>query len=327
MPTTAFAGADPAPAAPVAAPVDRGDVFVMDDPIEMPAPAPVAPAPVAPAPVVPPAAAVPPAAVPPAAPVVPVAPIETSAPVEPPASSAPQDQKNIMLPKQRYDSQKARADRAEQELAALKAQISASAPTSPAAVSPELEATTLAYNEALLDGNVPEANLQFAKMTSLIQRSVTEQAIAQIEARTTQKTTQQVLNDTADQIASRFPELDDYNAATFDPDLATEVQVISDGYISRNLYSPAEALSLAAEMVMRRERPGYFLQSAPAAVPAVPPVAQATISRNAQAAAAQPPVIPGGAAAAPKLNISQMSDAEFSRLSADELSRLRGDTL
>lgn len=247
-------------------------------------------------------------------------------------TKARSDQK-IMMPKARYDKQKARADKLQQDLEALQAQHAAllqggQQQQRPPAVDPSeaMDALNTQYNEAIIDGRIEDAKGLFAQMMRQIQREAVELAQVNVQATQVRQTVEQELDAAAETIATRFPELDDFNEDAFDATLAAEVQAITRTYVQSKLYPPGEALTRAAEMVMQRERPDYFASAGtPAAVPAKPPAP--STPPTAPKAAVQPPGVPAQSVKAPVFNIATMSEADFDRLTEDQLAEMRGDKL
>jgi len=263
---------------------------------------------------------------------------------DPPAEDPPADQvdpaklereKDIMIPKARFDQSRRQLDAAKRRIAELEARMQSANPEQGQAPGTQQQADLndqmvqlqTEINELILDGKSAEAA---AKQLELNQKLIEYgRSVAQQEAdqTVTKRTEQQAYDAAVDELEAKF-EFFDATSDSFDAELVGKVQVFRDAYINQG-YSPANAVLQAAEDVVKLHRPE--LLEPPTPQPPVPTPAPRTtpVERNVQAAAAQPPAMGGErttrAAQETSVNVMELTEAEFDNLTETELRRLRGD--
>lgn len=220
------------------------------------------------------------------------------------------------------------------------APAAAPAPVSPQAAIPDLQERRQRILDLTIDGNTAEAARLQAELDNEIFAAAITAATAQVVQ--TVKATQE--NETLEMaladIATTYPELDETGDA-YDTKTARMINAVMAEYLEDD-YSRPEALRVATDEVMRLRYPHYFQEpatnppakipvSAAAPAPAAKPAVKAAVAKAAAAAVAQPGLPTGGAnprtvATAP-VDVFNMSDEEFSKLTPEALKQLRGDYL
>lgn len=238
--------------------------------------------------------------------------------------------KPLMMPKSRYDSVMARLREQERENQELKTQLEVSmrqaAPQTQAQQQQQSDAQSI-LNEidrrlaaAIKDGDADVA-AQLLGQSRHIQNQMLEQALAGTRDSASRTTIEQIKYDNLLAQAESAVAAINPDSDTFDEGLVTEISELADAF-ERQGKSPSVALERALDIL---KPPGW--REAPK------PVAEArktNVQKNVRAAKSQPPRMQGGANSdtagiSSKVNIMKLSDAEFDKLTDEQLGALRGD--
>jgi len=279
---------------------DRGDVVVVDD-----------------APAAAPAAASAAAAAP-------------AAPAAAPVAAAAPDDKPVMIPKARFDEVNERMKEYAEEARQLREMVlrgtgTPAAPAAPAAPAFDVAAQEKAYTLALLDGKDDDAVAIRMKINAHIQAEAESRAEERAVLRMTKAQQQDAFASEVDAIKAAHPELDEKGAKA-NAEAIEFVLLKRDALIEQGV-KPHNALRQASDAAARIF--GFGQAQAPG--PAPSPADERTIAartRNAQAAAAQPPVMGGvgdRGTVVQREKVEDMTDEEFEALPASEKKKLRGD--
>jgi hypothetical protein len=232
--------------------------------------------------------------------------------------------------------EKERADRAEAELAALRAGKPtpapgpAATPAAPAApAQPEFDERKAEkeYAELLADGEFEKA----ADLRMQINQQIREQAAFEVEERQAATQTKQSLETVAAEAVADFPYLDTAEGVT----AMTAIMAERNRLYSAGGVDIAEALRLAVDKLAPKLAPEGFVaptRGTPGKGSTTPNGRADTrparaAARGAATEAGQPPALRGGQGSAPTgtVDVEDMSEAQFEALTPAERKRLRGD--
>jgi hypothetical protein len=253
----------------------------------------------------------------------------------PPNEETPQ----LNIPKHRLDREINKRKRIERELLQqiedLKAAQGSPDTSTPegAEVEANFEAVLEGAFEKVLDGDVATAVKEITGALQQRDQAVRSSAVKESREMTTQERIQEELDTATDSIVETFPELD-ASSENAQGELIEEVVILRDAYIQSGKYSPGVALELAAEAVMRREHPDRFAEKVepPKEISAAPTKrpGPANVTAKVKAANAQPPQpenIPRETPEETEVNVMNLSEEDFEKLSDIELRKLRGDII
>jgi len=255
---------------------------------------------------------------------------EVEAKAEPEPEPAP-EKKSPMIPK-------ARLDEALQKQKALQKQLEELTQVQPQTVEePEkydFAAKEIEYQELLLDGEAQKA----AELRGEINNNLYKNVMYNVQQNTTAYTQQAItentergnLQDVANQLAKKYPSLDE-NSDQHNPQALEEVLELRDAFIGKG-YEPADALRKSVNYVVKVNDIAESTSETVSKKAPQDEVAKkrAEVQRKLEAAEAQPPELMGesGASKGEKnIDISTLSDEEFAALPEATLARLRGDLL
>lgn len=253
-----------------------------------------------------------------------------------PAPAAKEKGKEPRIPKARLDQSirkqriaEQRAQELEAELAQLRSAAAEAARPKPL-TSDEIKAKMAQANEALIGGDTEKAAaLQAELFASLTPQATVEAApkgesvdlAAQVEERLEFKAT-------VKEVYGRFPELDE-NHELFDAELGAESVELQQSYLRRG-FTMSEATRKAAEAVAKlNDLEDRTAEKAPA-VPSKDKTIQAAKTKEKIAKAAKaPPALAGKTKGegSDKVNINELSEAEFMALPDSVRNKLLGVTL
>lgn len=237
-------------------------------------------------------------------------------------------QRPLMMPKSRYDSVMARLreqERINQELQARLQQAPQQAPqqTPQPDVQQTLDEIDAKLAEAIKEGDADTA-AKLMRESRVIQQQQLQQALQGTRQSASEATIQQIQYDNFLTRAEQAIPAINPDSDSFDEGLVTEIVELADAF-ERQGKSPVVALERALDYI----KPEGWGAPAPAPTPAPAP-RKTDVKRNVDAAKAQPPRMETGgnsdaAGVSNKLDIMKLSDAEFEKLTEDELAKLRGD--
>lgn len=250
------------------------------------------------------------------------------------SSRSEEQQKDYMMPKSRYDSVKARLDKALDELDQLKQSSSSTNKTTADAgdLMKQLDQISAEFNEALSTGDVEKANELRAK-----ERQLTEQ-VFDLKARhiATQEVENLRYQDFVTDIESKYPELNE-DDPNFSKDLSREVVDLLTAF-EKTGYRPADALKRAVSYVFpdgptNVANAGEDTPEAPDAK--IAERKEKSRKRNAKLQGKQPPKTKGKGRDSDKggprkpLSLAELDDEEFDKydLDSEEMRAARGDYL
>lgn len=180
-----------------------------------------------------------------------------------------------------------------------------------------------AYMEAVLDGDTDKA-LEIREEIREAERAVYTQEARKVADETTdQKRTKTELDSTINELQEKYPMFDG-ESEQFNEALTEEALAMYQGYLNRNV-PPAEAMRRAVTNVVKLN--GLDAPESVAEAPKAKAQTKATpdqVRSKLEKATRQPPS-PSTREAAPRPDPMNMSEAEFDKLSATELRKLRGD--
>jgi hypothetical protein len=249
-----------------------------------------------------------------------------AAPAEEPEKPAVEEP---FIPKSRFDEINERRKAAEAKLRELEAREKAADPAN--VVDFDFKGKEKAYMDAVLDGDTDKA-LTIRDEIRIAEQSLFQQMTQKAEqtARTAAK--QDIkLEQTISELTSKYPTFDP-DHADYSDDLTREALSFQRTFISDG-YDPDKALRKAVAYVAKIHdlteagaAPAPQGLQAAAAAPATPKPTQAQVEGKMRVAGQQPPVVPSAGKDAPRgVNIMEMSDEEFEKLSPDEIRKFRGD--
>jgi|GEM_PF-1553457 len=223
---------------------------------------------------------------------------------------------------QRYKEEREERLRLAEENARLKA-LSEKPEREDEAPPVNLDALEDQLDAAILEGDTTAARALRRQIRQVEREQINQQAAEaaqrQLEARE-QALENQRLAQTAVQIAQKYPQLDGQSEQA-DSVLIDMVISYRDRLIASGT-KPSDALAQAAEVVAQRALPA----AKPAKLAAVPKIdAQKNLAREAQIPARA--TGSRGARSQAAVDYSSLSDAEFARLSEEDIRRARGDFL
>ena len=192
--------------------------------------------------------------------------------------------------------------------------------------------------ELTIDGKTAEAAQLQTEVDAEIYQMARAEAKTQMEGEFSRQSEENRFKAAVAELEETYDFLDS-TSDNFDRVLTADVTALRDVYIQRG-FSPADALTEAAEKILKIERPELFVtaenDSSADEVPKKPepkpkqPARAPAVEKNIRSAAAQPPRSQGESTrteqAAP-LNIFELSEDDFDRLSEKDLAKLRGDVV
>lgn len=242
--------------------------------------------------------------------------------------------KEPFIPKSRLDRQIRKTRQLEEQVQSLIDGQSAQNldPVAPVAVVPaqDMVAATKEALELALEGDVDGAAIRLAEAQAARDAAVTDAATQSVAAQMTERQVQNALDQAKDRVEETYDFLDSTNSDTFEPELVSDVVALRDSYIGKG-HEPGAALELAAEKIARIEYPERFTAAAPASeTVAAKPKPQADLSAKAKASAAQPPATnqagtTDAVESQEKMDVFNLSEEDFDRLTETQLAKLRGD--
>ena len=250
---------------------------------------------------------------------------------EPEPEPAP---KKPMVPKSRLDEVLAKQKALQKQLDDMKAaqEVAENAPEAY-----DFEAKEVEYQQLLLDGEAEKA----AALRQAMRKAEREQIAYEMRQEMTQTVAQSqqatALQTAAAELEANFPVFDQ-NSDVYNAEYTQEVIDLRDAFITQG-FGAVDALSKAANFVVKNydlvepaaSTSTLGAETAPAAKQADEVAKKrAQVSKKLKAAEAQPPELPGESSAnrgEKPLDVSSMSEEEFSALPEATLKRLRGDIL
>lgn len=223
---------------------------------------------------------------------------------------------------ERYRAQEAAAAKAP----AAPAPAAASPAQAPAAAgATDLEAQEEAYEQALIDGDTKKAAQIRREMNESMRAQVKAEAKAEAVQELTQRQTAQLLETTAKNVTEAFPYLNTAEGAeALDLILAARDRKIAKG-MPAHLALLEAANAIAPKFAPDDGTPGRDSEKGAPAKDLRP---AAALARGAADSVAQPPALQAGIgqrATAARVNVAQLTEAQFDALSEAEKKRLRGD--
>lgn len=254
----------------------------------------------------------------------PVEAAETPAePAEKPAVDEP------FIPKSRFDEINERRKAAEAKLREMEAREKATDPAN--VVDFDFKGKEKAYMDAVLDGDTDKA-LTIRDEIRAAEQALFQQMTQKVEqtARTAAKNDIK-LEQAISELTAKYPVFD-ADSPDYSDDLTREALSFQRTFISEG-YDPDRALRKAVSYVAKvydlteaGAAPAPQGLQAAAAAPATPKPTEAQVQAKMRTAGQQPPAMPSAGKDAPRgVNIMEMSDEEFERLSPDEIRKFRGD--
>lgn len=249
--------------------------------------------------------------------------------------------KDTRIPLNRHteilNRERARAEAAEVELAKVRAAGAAAAVTT--AVS-KLEAQVVEkeeqYSELLAEGKTKEATALMREIRALERDIITQQAEARTSAATADAVEQVRFDAVVERLEAAYPQLKPGDEA-YDKELVGEVLEMQSAFVAKG-YAPSAALQKAVGYIVKPETGKQ--KDATSVTPRVDADKvkdeRATEQRkkNADAAGKQPPALANAGANSDAAGgvldaktVIKMPFDKFSKLSEEEISRLRGDTV
>lgn len=232
-----------------------------------------------------------------------------------------------LIPKSRFDEVNERRKAAEAKLRELEERAKAQDPAN--VVDFDFKGKEKAYMDAVLDGDVDKA-LAIRDEIRVAEQALFQQMTEKAEQTARRAAKQDIkLEQTIAELTSKYTVFDP-DSDTYDDDLTREALAFQKTFISEG-YDPDKALRKAVTYVAKIHdlqeagaAPAPQGLQAAAAAPAAPSRAQ--IEAKTRMAAQQPPMNPTAGKDVPReLDIMQMSDDEFEKLSPDEIRKFRGD--
>ena len=276
---------------------------------------------------------------------------ETEASAEPvvdPDPDAPADDKGPGIPHWRFNQQNQKLKNAQAEVERLKnlqAQPDNPDPEPPEPIKVNIGEAGKEMWDKALDGKFDEANTMLggliadavtqatAGLAEQVSSSVKGDVSGMVKNEVSQDVNVRDLNSTLDLLEEQFPAINP-DHTDFDKELHQEIVMLTDGYIQHG-YSPADAVSKAADVGIRSYRPELIIVEDPAPVddstpePAKPKIDPKDVARNVTRKKDEPPLIPpsAGGNESTEPDLANMSDEEMEALPEATLKRMRGDYL
>ena len=247
---------------------------------------------------------------------------------EPEVEDEPEPKKP-MVPKSRLDEVLAKQKALQKQLDDL---MAAKEQVENAPETYDFEAKEIEYQNLLLDGESQKAAALRAEMRRAERAQIEYEMAQKMEQKVTQNQQITALQQAAADLEANFPVFDrssdQYNEA-----YTQEVIDLRDAFIVKGDNAVA-ALSKAAKFVIKEygldaDSPSLSSKTAPKQVDEVAK-RRTEVSRKLKAAKSQPPELPGESSAARgerAVDVSTMTEEEFSALPEATLKRLRGDIL
>lgn len=254
--------------------------------------------------------------------------------------------KKHFIPKSRYDSVAQRNKELQARLDALESEQATEAQQQARSdrekeLNDQIDSLDEKINEALLDGEAEEATKLRRE-----QRAV-ERELFKLESTETSKSEannmreQMRLDLTIDQIEADFPQLNPKDEKAFDQALVDQIQELREAYDATGKYSPSQSLLKAVQMFVKDEPAAEDIDAGdePPAKPkknakeVVAKRKKKAVEKAVDAAKKQPPNTDDVGEDSDKGGItkeidpSRLSEADFDKLPAETLRRLRGDYL
>lgn len=270
------------------------------------------------------------------------APTPGPTPAPTPAPTATPEPAGDMIPKGRFNEVNEQRKRAEAEAERLRLELEASrrpaATPSPTPPPFDEDAAEAQYAELLMDGKTAEAVALRKKINAHVRDAAAADATVKADEayrRGQQETANQVaereLNEASAKAVQDYPYLDTEEGAE-----ALELIVASrDAKIAKGI-APGEALRQAVNQIAPKFKPAAATAPpAPGATPAPTPApvdtrAADALARGAADSTKQPPQLAGGTgnrATAERIDVKNLTEAQFDALPEAEKKRLRGDNV
>lgn len=249
---------------------------------------------------------------------------------EPEVEDEPEPKKP-MVPKSRLDEVLAKQKALQKQLDDL---MAAKEQVENAPETYDFEAKEIEYQNLLLDGESQKAAALRAEMRRAERAQIEYEMAQKMEQKVTQNQQMTALQQAASDLEANFPVFD-RSSPDYSEEYTQEVIDLRDAFIVKGENAVA-ALSKAAKYVIKEygldsssEAPSLATQAAPRQVDEVAK-RRTEVSRKLKAAKSQPPELPGESSAARgerAVDVSTMTEDEFSALPEATLKRLRGDIL
>jgi hypothetical protein len=241
------------------------------------------------------------------------------------------EQKKPMVPKSRLDEVLAKQKALQKQLDDL---MAAKEQVENAPETYDFEAKEIEYQNLLLDGESQKAAALRAEMRRAERAQIEYEMAQKMEQKVTQNQQMTALQQAAADLEANFPVFD-RSSPDYSEEYTQEVIDLRDAFIVKGENAVA-ALSKAAKYVIKEygldsssEAPSLATRAAPKQADEVAKK-RAEVSRKLKAAASQPPELPGESSASRgerAVDVSTMTEEEFSALPEATLKRLRGDIL
>lgn len=259
--------------------------------------------------------------------------VETPAPetpvVEPEtAPETPQNRRKTV--NERINHKNSIIEEQKRRIAELEARVSPAAPVAETpAPAPAVDTAKLRIQamQLLAEGKFEEAAGVQEQIDTAIYERARESLLAEAKTQVKQETVQQTVEQAAAALIETYPVLDQHGP-DFDRAAVRMINANMTVYLDEG-YSQAEALQFSTEEVLKMRHPQLFAAEVAAPSAPAPAPRRADAATNVQRAAQQPPLVPGTSTRSQvtPIDISKMSDADFAKLTAEDLARARGDIL